>query len=49
MAFRSFGGLDYLCHALGAVASLREQGLNLYESVASIFDTPRDSDSKLVG
>jgi hypothetical protein len=38
MTFRSFGGLDYLCNALGAVASLREQGLNMYESVASIFD-----------
>jgi hypothetical protein len=39
MAFRSFGGLEYLCHALGAVASLREKGMNLYESAAAIFDT----------
>jgi hypothetical protein len=39
MTFRSFGGLEYLCHALGAIASLREQGMNLYESVATIFDT----------
>jgi hypothetical protein len=49
MAFRSFGGLDYLCHALGAVASLRGQGMNLYESVASIFDAPRNSNSKIAG
>jgi hypothetical protein len=39
MSFRSFGGLEYLCHALGAIASLREQGMNLYESVATIFDS----------
>ena len=46
MAFRSFGGLDHLCSALGAVASLREQGKNLYDSVAMIFDTQADSAEK---
>ena len=37
MTFRSYGGLDYLCQSLGTIASLRAQGENLYESVASIF------------
>jgi hypothetical protein len=40
MTFRSFGSLENLCHALGAIASLREQGKNLYASVSTIFDTP---------
>jgi len=38
MTFRSFEGLDYLCRSLGTVASLRAQGENLYDSVASIYD-----------
>jgi len=44
MAFRSFGGLDKLCDALGVVATLRESGKNLYESVAAIFDMPESRD-----
>lgn len=46
MGFRSFGGLECLCNALGVVATLRGQGKNLYESAAEIFDIPADSDSK---
>jgi len=38
MTFRSFEGLDYLCRSMGTVASLRAQGVNLYGSVASIYD-----------
>jgi hypothetical protein len=38
MTFRSFDGLDYLCRSLGTVATLRAQGRNLYDDVASIFD-----------
>lgn len=38
MTFRSFESLDYLCQSMGTVASLREQGQNLFESVTSIFD-----------
>jgi hypothetical protein len=38
MTFRSFEGLDYLCRSMGTVASLRAQGSNLYDSVASIFE-----------
>jgi hypothetical protein len=49
MTFRSFGGLEYLCHALGAIATLREQGKNLYESIASIFDMPVISANKTTG
>ena len=41
MAFRSFGGLESLCDCLGAIASLRDQGKNLYESITEIFDTPK--------
>jgi len=37
MAFRSFDGLDYLCRSMGTVASLRSQGRNVYDSVASIY------------
>jgi hypothetical protein len=37
MTFRSDGGLDYLCQSLGTVATVRAQGKNLYESVASMF------------
>jgi len=38
MTFRSFDSLDYLCRSMGTVASLRAQGSNLYDSVASIYD-----------
>ena len=38
MAFRSFGSLGKLCNALGRIATLREQGKSLCESVAAIFD-----------
>ena len=38
MTFRSFEGLDYLCRSMGTIASLRANGSNLYDSVASIFD-----------
>ena len=38
MTFRSFESLEYLCQGMGIVASLREQGQNLFESVADIFD-----------
>ena len=37
MTFRSDGGLDFLCHSLGIIASLRVQGKNLFECIASIF------------
>jgi len=40
MAFRSFNSLDKLCCALGVIATLREQGKNLYDSVAAVFDIP---------
>jgi len=44
MAFRSFAGLDYFCQSLGIVATYRAQGVNLYESTASVFSrtTSRD-------
>jgi len=42
MAFRSFGGLESLCDCLGAIASLRDQGNNLYESITEIFNTPKE-------
>jgi hypothetical protein len=38
MTFRSVESLGYLCQSMGTVASLREQGKNLFESVTSIFD-----------
>jgi len=38
MTFRSDDSLDYLCQSLSTVASLRAQGENLYERVASIFN-----------
>jgi hypothetical protein len=44
MTFRSDDGLDYLCQSLGTVASLRSQGKNCYESVASIFNRLIDDD-----
>jgi hypothetical protein len=37
MTFRSYECLDYLCQSLGAMASYRAQGCNLYESTASVF------------
>ena len=42
MSFRSFSGLEGLCDALGAIATLRAQGKSLFESVAAIFDAPKD-------
>ena len=42
MAFRSFGGLQELCNALGAIATIRSRGKNLYQSVVEIFDIPID-------
>lgn len=44
MAFRSWGGLHYLCCSLGVIASLRNTGKNLYESIATVFDTTIDKD-----
>ena len=38
MTFRSFASLGYLCDVLSVIASLREQGNNLYIEVAGIFD-----------
>jgi hypothetical protein len=38
MTFRSFDSLEYLCQSMGTVASLRAQGSNLYEGVASIYN-----------
>ena len=40
MAFRSFLSLDQLCNALGVIATLRSKGKSLFESVATLFDTP---------
>ena len=48
MTFRSFDSLDFLCKSLGTVASLRAQGENLYESVASIFDRPMGAAGNIV-
>ena len=48
MTFRSFDSLDFLCQSLGTVASLRAQGKNLYESVASIFDRPMSEAGNIV-
>ena len=42
MAFRSFGGLQQLCNALGAIATIRSRGKNLYQCVVEIFDMPVD-------
>ena len=38
ITFRSFVALDNLCRSMGTVATLRAEGRNLYESVASIYD-----------
>jgi hypothetical protein len=48
MAFRSFGSLDKLCNALGTIATLREQGKSLFESVSAIFDMPVSEDVETV-
>jgi len=48
MAFRSFGSLDKLCNALGTIATLREQGNSLFESVSAIFDMPISKDVETV-
>ena len=40
MAFRSWGSLEDLCDSLGMIASLCSQGKSLFESVATIFNTP---------
>ena len=45
MTFRSFENLAYLCQSLGVIASLRSQGKNLYNNVASIFDKTRCVDN----
>ena len=45
MAFRSWGGLHYLCCSLGVIASLRATGKNLYESLATVFDATIDRDA----
>jgi hypothetical protein len=49
MCFRSFGSLEELCNVLGVIATLREQGKNLYESVAAIFDMPKSKDVAVAG
>ena len=38
MCFRSFGGLDDLCNALGVIATISSTEDNLYDAVASIFN-----------
>ena len=45
MAFRSWGGLHYLCCSLGVIESLRATGKNLYESLAAVFDAAIDRDA----
>ena len=37
MSFRSFEGFGFVCDALGVIANIRNQGKNLYESLADIF------------
>lgn len=37
MSFRSFEGLGFVCDALGVIADIRNQGKNLYDSLADIF------------
>lgn len=38
MSFRSKDGLSHLCDCLGVVNSMRANGVNLYKSIAAIFD-----------
>ena len=44
MAFRSFDGLDYYAQSIGVIATLRGQGRNLFNSVASKFNAPTNGD-----
>ena len=37
MSFRSFEGLGFVCDALAVIADIRNQGKNLYDSLADIF------------
>jgi len=37
MSFRSFEGLGFVCDALGVIASIRNQGKNIYETLVNIF------------
>ena len=37
ISFRSFEGLGFVCDALGVIADIRNQGKNLYDSLADIF------------
>ena len=43
MSFRSDDGLDFLCRSLGFIASIVNQGKNLYDCVAGIFSQNRNS------
>ncbi len=38
MTLRCFESLDYLCQSMSVIASLRDQGKNLFTSVAETFD-----------
>jgi hypothetical protein len=49
MSFRSFESLEFLCDSLGVIASLRAQGKNLCESVASIFTGPTKGSGNITG
>ena len=49
MTFRSFEGLEYLCDALSIIASLREQGKNLYKEVSGIFERKNPDRSIIFG
>jgi hypothetical protein len=46
MTFRSYSGLEYLCDALSVIASIREQGKNLYQEVVGIFERKRLAESQ---
>lgn len=48
MSFRSFGGLEGLCNALGTIATIRAQGKSLYASVAEIFEKPSQNPNSTV-
>ena len=48
MTFRSFDSMACLCQSLGTIASVRAQGKNLYESVASIFDRPTNKSGNTI-